>query len=273
MSPTTARRTPGRSRLPALIPFATGRGAAGRYLADVVLGTTSAPSGSYVDRARAARSPPWQRNGTWHRAPHPHAAPVNGRREGCDHMGLSVDSTGCRAHQHAAGARKEGDDPKGGREEPCGPAGVLWSSKTGATPDDVDRFWQALLRRFDLEHIFRFAEQTLGWTTPKLRTPPGGGPLDLHPDRRSHPAPARPASPRRPPPAQGEPTTSDRLTPARVPKPRGIGPGRPPGAMNIHRASRHDVGKTEEQAGQPFVERGAYPVGGGCLNTPSPDRP
>lgn len=46
-----------------------------------------------------------------------------------------------------------------------------WSSKTGATPDDVDRFWQAFLRRFDLEHTFRFAKQTLGWTTPKLRTP------------------------------------------------------------------------------------------------------
>ncbi|MBQ0967947.1 hypothetical protein KBY91_33165 [Streptomyces sp. RK23] len=38
---------------------------------------------------------------------------------------LSVDATGCRAHQHAAGARKEGDDPKGGREEPCCPARVL----------------------------------------------------------------------------------------------------------------------------------------------------
>lgn len=47
----------------------------------------------------------------------------------------------------------------------------LWSSKTGATPDDVDRFWQAFLRRFDLDHTFRFAKQTLGWTTPKLRTP------------------------------------------------------------------------------------------------------
>lgn len=47
----------------------------------------------------------------------------------------------------------------------------LWSSKTGATPEDVDRFWQAFLRRFDLEHTFRFAKQTLGWTTPKLRTP------------------------------------------------------------------------------------------------------
>lgn len=39
-----------------LTPFATSRSAAGRYLADVVLGTTKAPTGSYVDRARAARS-------------------------------------------------------------------------------------------------------------------------------------------------------------------------------------------------------------------------
>jgi hypothetical protein len=39
-----------------LTPFATSRGAAGRYLADVVLGTTKAPTGSYVDRNRVARS-------------------------------------------------------------------------------------------------------------------------------------------------------------------------------------------------------------------------
>ncbi|MFJ9598318.1 transposase, partial [Streptomyces virginiae] len=58
-----------------------------------------------------------------------------------------------------------------------------------------------------------------------------------------------------------KPTTADRLTPARVrrgfrnirahlacparvPKPRGAGPGRPPGAKNKHRAPRYDVGKT-----------------------------
>ncbi|WLW57911.1 SDR family NAD(P)-dependent oxidoreductase [Streptomyces sp. YU58] len=39
-----------------LTPFATGRAAAGRHLADVVLGRTEAPTGSYVDRARVARS-------------------------------------------------------------------------------------------------------------------------------------------------------------------------------------------------------------------------
>ena len=31
----------------------------------------------------------------------------------------------------------------------------LWTSITGATPADVDRWWQAFLRRFDLEHTFR----------------------------------------------------------------------------------------------------------------------
>ncbi|GAA2425846.1 hypothetical protein [Streptomyces macrosporus] len=40
----------------ALTPFAAGRGAAGRRLADVVLGAIQAPTGSYVDRDRADRS-------------------------------------------------------------------------------------------------------------------------------------------------------------------------------------------------------------------------
>lgn len=39
-----------------LTPFATTRSAAGGYLADLVLGTTQAPTGSYVDRGRVARS-------------------------------------------------------------------------------------------------------------------------------------------------------------------------------------------------------------------------
>ncbi|WP_306943032.1 NF041680 family putative transposase [Streptomyces phaeochromogenes] len=137
----------------------------------------------------------------------------------------------------------------------------LWSSKTSVTPDDVDRFWQAFLRRFDLEHTFRFAKQTLGWTTPKLRTPEAADRwtwilIVAHTQLRL----ARPLAEdlRRP---WEKPTTSDRLTPARVrrgfrnirahlacptrvPKPRGAGPGRPPGARNKHRAPRYDVGKT-----------------------------
>ncbi|WP_336114649.1 IS5 family transposase [Streptomyces sp. PTD9-10] len=49
----------------------------------------------------------WQRNGTWHRI-------LNRLQSLADAKGaitwdLSVDSTVCRAHQHAAGARKQGD--------------------------------------------------------------------------------------------------------------------------------------------------------------------
>ena len=31
--------------------------------------------------------------------------------------------------------------------------------------------WRAYLRRFDIEHTFRFVKSTLGWTTPALQTP------------------------------------------------------------------------------------------------------
>jgi hypothetical protein len=47
----------------------------------------------------------------------------------------------------------------------------LWWSGTDATAVDVDRLWQAFLRRFDIEHAFRLLKQTVGWTCPKIRTP------------------------------------------------------------------------------------------------------
>ena len=47
----------------------------------------------------------------------------------------------------------------------------LWHSRPNATAPDVDRLWRAFLRRFDIEHTFRFLKQTLGWTRPRLRTP------------------------------------------------------------------------------------------------------
>jgi hypothetical protein len=47
----------------------------------------------------------------------------------------------------------------------------LWCSTTSVTAADVDRWWQAFLRRFDLEHTFGLFKQTLGWTRPKIRTP------------------------------------------------------------------------------------------------------
>lgn len=47
----------------------------------------------------------------------------------------------------------------------------LWTSALGLDAAEVDQAWQAYLRRFDMEHMFRFFKQTLGWTTPRVRDP------------------------------------------------------------------------------------------------------
>jgi hypothetical protein len=47
----------------------------------------------------------------------------------------------------------------------------LWTSAPGLSGDELDGIWTAWLRRFDIEHTFRFLKQTLGWTTPRPRTP------------------------------------------------------------------------------------------------------
>lgn len=137
----------------------------------------------------------------------------------------------------------------------------LWFSMTGADAEQVTRCWQAYLRRFDLEHTFRFWKQTLGWTAPKIRSPQAGDRwtwlvIAAHTQLRlaRHLA----VDLRRP---WEKPLPPERLTPARVrrgfrhlraktcqpasaPKPPCPGPGRPPGVKNRHPATRHDVGKT-----------------------------
>lgn len=47
----------------------------------------------------------------------------------------------------------------------------LWWHGDNESDPDLDRIWRAYVRRFDIEHMFRFAKQVLGWTTPKIRTP------------------------------------------------------------------------------------------------------
>jgi hypothetical protein len=137
----------------------------------------------------------------------------------------------------------------------------LWSSRTGAAPDEVDLLWQAFLRRFDLEHTFRLFKQTLGWTAPRLRDPTAADRwtwlvITAHTQLRL----ARHLTDdlRRP---WERPVKHGRLTPARVrrgfrnlrpkttrpagaPKPSAPGPGRPRGSKNHHRAPHPDVGKT-----------------------------
>jgi hypothetical protein len=137
----------------------------------------------------------------------------------------------------------------------------LWSSQTGATPAEVDRLWQAFLRRFDLEHTFRLFKQVLGWTAPKIRDPqaadrwtwliitchaqlrlarPLAGDLRLPWERPAPPGRLTPARVRR-----GFRNIRATLPcPAGAPKPGKPGPGRPPGSKNRRPAPRHDVGKT-----------------------------
>ena len=136
----------------------------------------------------------------------------------------------------------------------------LWCSVTGAPPADVDRMWQAFLRRFDLEHTFRLSKQVLGWTAPKLRDPQAADRwtwliIACHTQLRL----ARPLAADLRLPWE-RPAPPGRLTPARVrrgfrnihatlpclagaPKPGKPGPGRPPGSKNRRPAPRHDVGK------------------------------
>lgn len=137
----------------------------------------------------------------------------------------------------------------------------LWSSATGLNREDVDVRWQAFLRRFDIEHLFRLMKQTLGWTRPKLRTPEAGERwtwliIAAHTQIRllreaaadlRHPW-EKPAGPGRLTPARvrgGVRNLRPNLPcPARAPKPSRPGPGRPPGSNTRHPATRYDVGKT-----------------------------
>ncbi len=140
----------------------------------------------------------------------------------------------------------------------------LWCSRTSVPPAEVDRLWQAFLRRFDLEHTFRLFKQVLGWTVPKIRDPHAADRwtwiiITCHAQLRlARPLAAdlrhpweRPAPPGRLTPARvrrGFRNIRAKATqPAAAPKPGKPGPGRPPGSKNRHPAPRHDVGKTTKR--------------------------
>jgi hypothetical protein len=137
----------------------------------------------------------------------------------------------------------------------------LWTSRPDADPAEADLCWQAFLRRFDIEHMFRFVKQALGWTRPKLRDPAAADRwtwLVIAACAQLWLARRLAADLRLP---WQQPCLPGRLTPARVrrgfravrgtlpvltaaPKPARPGPGRPPGAKNRRPATRHDVGKS-----------------------------
>jgi hypothetical protein len=138
----------------------------------------------------------------------------------------------------------------------------LWYSRPELSDTaDLNRLWRAFLRRFDLEHTFRFLKQTLGWTRPRIRTPDQGDRwtwiiLAAHTQLRL----ARHLTHDLRRPWEKPVTEPHRLTPTRIrrgfrnlrpkttlpasaPKPSRPGPGRPPGSTNRQPARRHDVGK------------------------------
>lgn len=137
----------------------------------------------------------------------------------------------------------------------------LWVSKP--LPEDaaeVDHWWSLFLRRFDIEHTFRFFKQTLGWTTPRLRDPGAADRwtwivITAYTQLRL----ARPLAYDHRLPWQ-KPLPPGKLTPARVragyrrayaaathparpPKHTRPGPGRPKGHPNRRRAPIQPVGK------------------------------
>jgi hypothetical protein len=122
----------------------------------------------------------------------------------------------------------------------------LWWAGPAGCALDLELAWRAYVRRFDCEHTIRFAKQTLGWTTPRLRHPAqaerwtwlvlaGYTQLRL---ARQLVADQRLAWERPRPPGQLSPYRVRRGfprllcvlgSPARAPKPSGCSPGRPKG--------------------------------------------
>lgn len=137
----------------------------------------------------------------------------------------------------------------------------LWVSEPIPSGEaEIDHWWSMYLRRFDLEHTFRFLKQTLGWTRPRLRDPQAADRWTwlvaaAHTQLRlARPLAADHRLPWQPPLAPAA------LTPARVragyrrihakatrpsrpPKPSYAGPGRPKGRRNRARAPIQPIGK------------------------------
>ncbi|WP_460499461.1 NF041680 family putative transposase, partial [Glycomyces tarimensis] len=141
----------------------------------------------------------------------------------------------------------------------------LWTSAADLAPAELDGIRAAWLRRFDIEHTFRFLKQTLGWTVPRPRTPAQadvwtwiviaaftqlglarGLTLDLRLPWET-PAPPGKLTPARV--RRGFPNLRPDLgCPAGAPKPARPGPGRPKGRRNTRRAPVCNPGKTTKRS-------------------------
>jgi len=158
--------------------------------------------------------------------------------------------------------------PSGGSPKPL----WLWWSRTTTDAALADTVWPCFLRRFDLEHTFRYWKQHLGWTRPALRDP-------LAADRWTALVMAVYTQLRLARPLTGDlrrpwerPLPIERLTPGRVrrgfrqvrrslpvltkpAKPSHPGPGRPPGRRNYRKAPVYNVGNALLENDQRTDER------------------
>jgi hypothetical protein len=149
--------------------------------------------------------------------------------------------------------------PRGERRRKPRVLWLWWHGPEGEAPN-LELIWRAYVRRFDLEHTFRFLKQALGWTTPRVRHPEQA-------DRwtwvvvaaftqlrlaRAHVADLRLPWERQYDTARLTPVRVHRVvsallaelgTPAKPPKPCGRSPGRPKGRLS-GRAKRYPAIKT-----------------------------
>jgi hypothetical protein len=139
---------------------------------------------------------------------------------------------------------------------------VMWIAWIGQDPPEERTWWQRYLRRYAVDHWYRFAKQRLHWTTPMVSTPEQGERWsDLMPLLTWELWLARSLGVDRPLPWQKKQTvlTPGRVcqgmseilttigTPARAPKPRGNAPGWPKGRVRQRRARYEVVKKTQIQ--------------------------
>ena len=146
----------------------------------------SAGAGAGTRRRRAPRPP--RPRGEVHRSPDLARA-----RAHHDHPNHPVRHRGGRRVRPAAPTadpprrlgrpRREPPDPRSHRDPAAGrppprrgptqtPVAVVVGHRSHL--EEVDQLWQTYLRRFDLEHTFRFFTQTLGWTRARTRSPETG---------------------------------------------------------------------------------------------------
>ena len=138
---------------------------------------------------------------------------------------------------------------------------TLWLWAAGPGPIDLDTCWRAYLRRFDIEHTFRFCKNTLGWTTPRLCTPDQADrwtwliTAAYTQLRLARPLVAdqrlpweKPAKPNKLTPVRVRRgfrrLTATLGTPANPPKPSKAGPGRPKGTHRGPRTRHPAIKKT-----------------------------